>query len=181
MLPAEAEIGDSRLKDWLSSNLPDRDALLARRWLRPFAHRLAHPSLWHFNRWSVARGLALGLFVGILIPLGQIVLAALVALTFRANLLVAAAATLVSNPFTFPAIYFAAYRTGQRVLGDGPAAGSESALPESMTWLLQISGPTALGLFLFASLSALAGYGAVHFAWRLHVLRRRTARRAAGA
>lgn len=165
------------MRRWLAAQLPDRDALLARRWLRPIAHRLGHPSLWHFNRWSVSRGLALGLFCGFLVPMGQIFLAALVAMTLRANLIVAAAATLVTNPLTFPAIYFTAYKLGKRILGStgwGPAdaAAAETALARGSSWLVSVSLPTALGLVTFALLSALAGYGAVQVAWRLWVARR---------
>lgn len=164
------------MKNWLSTHLPDRETLLARRWMRPFAHRLVHPSLWHFNRWSVSRGIALGLFVGLLIPFGQIVLAALFALTLRANLLAASAATLVSNPLTFPAIYFAAYGFGSRVLTGGSSA---PAGPSDLPWLIEVSAPTALGLFVFATAAAAIGYGAVHLAWKAQVRRRWKRRRIA--
>ncbi|MFN3945604.1 MAG: DUF2062 domain-containing protein [Allosphingosinicella sp.] len=163
--------------------MPTRESLLANRWIRPFAHRLTHPSLWHFNRWSVARGIALGLFCGFLVPLGQIFLAAFFALTVRANLIVAAAATLVTNPITFPAIYWAAYSLGQRLLSTSgllafqPDA-ADGYLIQSVAWLLSVSAPTALGLLLFAGLSAVFGYLAVHFGWRLWVQRRWASRQA---
>lgn len=173
------------MKRWLSETLPPREALLGHRWLRPFAHRLHHPCLWHFNRWSVSRGLALGLFCGFLIPFGQIVIAALFALTVRANLVVAAAATLITNPFTFPAIYYGAYRLGQRLLTTdhwaANAAAAETLAAKSLGWMLHVSAPTALGLFLFASASALFGYLGVQFVWRLWVRRRWAARNSAGA
>ena len=171
------------MKHWLSSKLPDRDSLLAKRWMRPFAHRLGHPALWHFNRWSVSRGLALGLFCGFLIPFGQVLLAALFAVTVRANLIVAAAATLVTNPFTFPAIYYAAYKFGSRLVGtewwaiDPDAV--ESFVFRSLAWLLNVSAPTMLGLIVFAAGSALAGYHAVQLAWRLWIVRRWSDRRPA--
>lgn len=155
------------MRRWLIERLPDRDALLARRWLRPLAHRLGHPALWHLNRWSVSRGLALGLFCGFLVPMGQIFLAAFVALSWRANLPVAAAATLVTNPLTFPPIYYAAYRVGDRMVG---SAGEG---------LASVSLPTAFGLVAFALVSALAGYGAVQLGWRIWVVRRWSRRRAA--
>jgi len=170
------------LRRWLSANLPGRDALLARPYLRPLAHRLGDPALWHFNRWSVSRGLALGLFCGFLVPMGQIVLAALIALSLRANLIIAAAATLVTNPLTFPAIYYAAYRVGDRMIGGGAGAAdpaaAESLLAKGSAWLISVSLPTAIGLIVFALLSSFAGYFAVQLAWRAWVARRWARRRA---
>jgi uncharacterized protein len=167
---------EAGVKGWLSSRLPDRESLLSRRWLRPFAHRLSHPSIWHFNRWSVARGLALGLFCGFLIPLGQVVLAALFAFSLRANLIVAAAATLITNPFTFPAIYYGAYRVGSAFLADSwlmlDAHAAESLMLQRVAWLLNVSMPTALGLILFALVSSMVGYFGVQLAWRIYVARR---------
>ena len=58
------------LMNWIRRNSPTREELLASRFIRPFAHRVAHSHLWRFTRTSVPRGTALGLFVGIffLIP-----------------------------------------------------------------------------------------------------------------
>jgi uncharacterized protein len=171
------------LKAWIASRMPTRESLLANRWIRPFAHRLTHPSLWHFNRPGVARGIALGLFCGFLVPLGQIFLAAFFALTVRANLVVAAAATLVTNPLTFPAIYWGAYSLGQKLLSaSGMLAftpdSADTMLIQAVAWLLSVSAPTALGLLLFAGGSAALGYLGAHFGWRLWIQRRWARRRA---
>lgn len=169
------------MNSWLASKLPTREQLLANRWMRPFAHRLTHPLLWHFNRWSVARGLALGLFVGFLVPLGQTPVAAMLALSVRANLIVAAVATLITNPITFPAIYYAAFQVGQRLLTtEGWARSADAAdtlFLSSISWFLSVSAPTALGLFVFGTASATLGYFGVHLGWRAWV-QRRWARRA---
>ncbi len=152
--------------------VPDRDAVMANRWLRPFAHHLVHPSLWHLNRRSVPRGLALGLFVAFILPVGQFALAALLAIPVRANIPVSAAATLVTNPITFPAIYYAAYRVGRVLLSHPAAVEANEAASNLGSQLLAVSGPTALGLVLFACGSGVIGYllGAVW--WRLRTLRR---------
>lgn len=152
--------------------LPDRDRLLANRWLKPFAHRLNHPLLWYFNRRSIARGLALGLFAGFILPVGQIALAALFALSVRANVVIAASATLVTNPVTFPPIYFAAYKLGSGFFGDRLEQMEVSQLHRTAIWLYGIAAPTALGLLLFAIITAFLGYGLVHLIWRLRVTQR---------
>ena len=166
------------MRNWFKRISPDREALLANRWLRPVAHRLAHPEIWHFNRRNVARGVALGLFVGFLVPLGQIVIAALLAASARGNLLVAALATLVTNPLTFPPIYYAAWRTGSFLLSpwrDATGAESVTTGPVADGSMLAMLGsasvPTIAGLILFASVSALLGFALVHLAWRLSLWR----------
>lgn len=161
--------------------LPTRETLLSHRWIRPLAHRLTHPVLWQFKRRRVARGVALGLFVGLMVPLGQTPVAALLALPVRANLIVAAVATLITNPLTFPLIYYAAYRCGILIIG------GETAYPlvehtepgwvaQVAVWLAGASFPTAVGLLVFACAAAFAGYVMVHVGWRRQIRRRRQSR-----
>ncbi|MDP3906540.1 DUF2062 domain-containing protein [Novosphingobium sp.] len=165
------------MRKWFKKVTPRRETLLQNRWLRPVAHRLAHPEIWHFNRRNVARGVALGLFVGFMLPIGQIVVAALLAASARGNLLVAAMATLITNPVTFPPIYYAAYRTGlvllSPVLAEGSAAAPVAAQQAGtmLDMLSSASLPTMFGLLVFASVSAAAGFGAVHLAWRFSLWR----------
>lgn len=78
--------------------MKDRESILASRRIRPFAHLFGHPSLWHLNRLSVPRGLATRLFVGFLLPLGQFIVAALLAVPLSANVPLAAASILTKSP-----------------------------------------------------------------------------------
>lgn len=149
----------------------DRKAILANRWLKPFAHLFAHPTLWHLNRRSVPRALAIGFFTAFIIPVGQFALAALVAVAMRANVPLAAAATLISNPLTFPPIYYAAYKVGFFLLPD-TSAGVGDVAQSLGAMLLDVSGPTALGLLIFAIVSAVVGYLAGAIWWRISLLRR---------
>lgn len=155
---------------WIAGKIPTREQLLTNRWLRPFAHRLAHPMLWRVNRRSIARGVALGLFAAFLIPLGQTPAAALMALTVRANVLIATITTLITNPITFPPIYFAAYQTGQSVLNGRIADLNDAGLFRS--WMLGLAAPTAIGLLLFGLTASLLGYYIVLLGWRWRVVQR---------
>lgn len=87
--------------------------LLRSRWLRPHAGLLLRRHLWHATPRGVAIGLACGVFFGILVPFGQILIAVLVAALLRGNLLIAAAGTLVTNPLTVPFVYLGAHRLGR--------------------------------------------------------------------
>lgn len=170
------------MRKWFIKYSPDKDAPLKSRWLTPIAPRLTPPSIWHFNRRSIARGLALGLFAAFILPIGQIVLAVLLASTVRANVLVASAATLITNPLTFPPIYYAAYRAGSFVL---EAIGGRDASPDvpgslapSMTASMGTASlSTFVGLTLFAILSSLVAFAGVHLAWRLSLIWRWQRRR----
>lgn len=164
------------MRNWFKQITPDPEVLLASRWLRPVAHRLNLPAICHFNRRNVARGVALGLFVGFVLPIGQILVAALLAASARGNMLVAAVATLITNPFTFPPIYYAAYRTGSLILGT--SAGSPQSVGDGgkvsaaaiLEMLTSASFPTLVGLVLFAVISAAVGFLLVHLGWRLSLL-----------
>lgn len=147
---------------------------MASRWLRPFAAHLSSPRIWRFNRRGVARGAALGLFAGFAIPVAQTPFAALFAVAARANLPVAALATFVTNPLSVPFIYYLAYLTGRTVLDVKTerlsAIGPEAGLVERvLSWTVTLAGPTYVGLLLFAAVSALIGYFAVHLGWRIWV------------
>ena len=151
--------------------MKSRDAILKSRWLKPFRHLFYHPSLWHLNRRSVPRALAVGLFAAFIIPVGQFALAALLAVPLRANVPLAAAATLVTNPLTFAPIYLAAYKVGAFLLRHSHDGAGDLASGFGST-LLAVSGPTALGLLVFAVASAAIGYAASSLWWRLNLLRR---------
>lgn len=164
--------------NWFTRRMPTREALMANRWARPFARWLGHPNLWHWNRHSVARGMALGLFVGIVIPLIQSPAAAALAIPARGNLPSAVVATFVTNPFTTPIIYVTAYKVGMMMLAvdmTNPLVdtGASMALLERvLAWLVSASLPTALGLLTFATIAAFIGYFGTHWAWRWRTSRR---------
>jgi uncharacterized protein (DUF2062 family) len=168
---------------WFSKHFPTRQGLKDNRFLKPFARYLHHHFLWQFNRRAVAGGATVGLFFGILFPVLQIFLAVFAAIVWRVNLPVAAFATLVTNPLTFPPIYYLAYRLGAVLTGamspaaviDGDvvhvvaAAADAGWLARLIDWIQAIGLPLALGLFVLATVTALVGYVAVNTVWKLRV------------
>ena len=159
---------------WIKGHIPTRDTIDEFRLLRPFAHHLRHPSLWRLNRRSVPRGVALGLFVGVIIPFMHTFVAALLAIPARANVAVAALLTLVVNPLTIPFMYLAAYRIGSwelhydaGLVSQAAAERFSSELNRMLFWLHHASGPIALGILTLAASAALVGFLISTFAWRL--------------
>ncbi|MDE2434859.1 MAG: DUF2062 domain-containing protein [Sphingomonadales bacterium] len=173
-----------RVIDWLRARFPTREELEANRFIRPFAHRVLRSDLWRFNRRSVPRGIALGLFVGVLVPFAHSAVAALTAVFVRANVPVAIAATWSSNPATWVILFPLAYKIGKAVLHldqmTGVAPISETMQQTQTDHLLErMTGAgldTAFGLFVIATVLATLGYLVTGFGWRLWVARKRRLR-----
>lgn len=172
--------------------MPTRESVRSNRWLRWLGPALHHPRLWHTSRRGLALGVALGVFFGLLVPLAQIPLSAAAAVVLRANLPVAMASTLVTNPATFGPIYYAAWRLGSAVLGEPLPEGSPQEMPESDeslaplphdSWIARaiarlkaVGKPLLLGLALLASVAGVVAYAIVSWAWAMRVLWRRRRR-----
>lgn len=179
------------LPERLRRYLPDPQTLREHRLLRWMGPVLHHPRLWHVNRRGIAMGIAIGIFFGLLIPVAQILFAVVAALVMRANIPAAVGSTLITNPFTFAPVYYAAYHLGVWMLGDAATARGEAALTraaaESATglalWIDRLGSvgvPLALGLVTLAVSLSIIVYFAIHWTWRLRTVRawqRRTARR----
>lgn len=168
--------------DTIRKYMPSREELARNKYLAPIAHRFLSPELWRFTRRSVPRGVALGLFSGFIIPIGQIFLAAFLALPARANVPLAALVTFVTNPFTFPFWVVIANQVGELTLNLDAAVGgvaNEELRSGSLTWLVdlfQLAGVTAFGFLVLAIVSAAVGYLVSSACWRILVARKRAKR-----
>ena len=164
---------------WLErfrASLPTREVLAAHPWLRPVAEHLTDPQLWRLQHESVARGVAVGTFWAFVIPAGQIVVAAAHCTLWRANIPVAAAMTMLTNPFTIGFWLWLAYQFGSLVLGE-PLA---TAVPQDEGLVGQLAAlgwPTVLGMGLFAVGGSALGYVIAKLAWRIRIWFKRRARR----
>ena len=171
------------LRKRLRRFMPDPQRIRKHRflaWLSPWLH---HPHLWHISREGIARGAGIGGFFGLLIPIGQIPAAAIVAIALRANLPMATANTFITNPFTFAPIYYFAYRVGLFILGadqplSDPPPSFTVASPEPITWFAlwseRIVGhgkPLFLGLFVLATSYGATSYFGINLLWRAFTLR----------
>lgn len=181
------------MKEKLKRLLPTPEAISRNRWLKWMGPVLHHPRLWHFSRKGIALGLALGIFFGLLIPVAQIPFSASVAVLLRANLPMAMASTLVTNPVTFGPVYYGAYRLGEFVLGKRALSDRqavillekvEPATDVAKDWrdrirvwsnyIATVGKPLAVGLAIVATLSGIAVYFLTNALW---VLKTRWTRR----
>lgn len=150
--------------------MPDPEVLKEHRSLRFLGKLLHEPNLWHLNRHSVARAMALGLFAAF-IPLPmQMLLAASLAVLCRANLPIAVGLVWLTNPITMPAVFYCTYQLGSWLL-QSPAI----ILPDSLTWswisaeLNALWQPFLLGSVVTGVLAGALGYGLTMLFWRWHV------------
>lgn len=186
---AERGLG-ARFHGWAKRNLPTREVFESNRYLRPFAHRILHSSLWRMTRRSVPRGIALGMFTGILIPMGQIPASAILALPLRANVPAAALTTFFTNPFTTPFLLILYYKVGSWTLhltgSSAPEVKTVVADTGWLSWLQWLAAdlgwPTAIGMAECAVIGGVLGYVVSALCWRLWIAgkwRRRSRERAA--
>lgn len=171
--------------------LPDAERIKGNRWIAWLGPAILHPDLWHLSRRGAARGMAIGVFWGFLIPVAQIPLSAMCAVLLRGNLPLAMVSTLITNPFTFPPVYVFAYWLGALLIGaDAPEVAAAAELGDAAAqgnWYSRLyAGIAALGKPLLVGLPILAVAGAsgvylgVNLVWRWYVVRawRRRRRRA---
>lgn len=160
--------------------LPSHEAIQKNRWVSFLGARLQHHNLWHLHRRSVAGGVAVGIFCGLIPGPLQMISAALLAVLFRVNLPVALFATFYTNPLTIVPLYYVAYQLGALVTGQRQAiAATHFAVPEMawdnwltvmIEWILSLGKPFAIGLPLLAVILAVLGYVLVRLGWRVWVM-----------
>ena len=109
---------------------------------------------------AVARGLALGVFIGFTPTFGiQILLAIALAYLLRQNKLATFVGIFVTNPLTAPIIYGLEYEIGRILLGM-PAVYSRAAFELSLNWHMgaQVFKPLVLGCLVLGIPAAIIAY-----------------------
>lgn len=157
-------------KKLLKKLFPNLDAMRHNQSLEMFGHAGREPNLWHLNRRSVSRGIALGLFCAFVPIPGQMILAAALAIIVRANIPLAVIFVWVSNPITMPALFFTAYKFGTILLGvDLQPFQFEFSLNWLFTELQDRWQPFLVGCISFGALVSAVAYVIVQVYWRSYV------------
>ena len=123
-----------------------------------------------FNRHSVAKAFAVGLFCAFMPVPFQMILAAGLAIIVHANLPMSVALVWITNPITMPAIFYFCYYVGTMVLG-----GSENSFEFELSWTWLINslstiGPAFIvGCLLLAVLFSVLGYVFIQILWRYSI------------
>ena len=167
-------------KEFIKRHCPDADEIRNHRFLQIFGEHINSPNLWHLNRRSVSRGVALGAFWAMVpIPLQMIGVVAS-AITWRANIPLGLVLVWVTNPLTIPPIFIAAYLFGSWILGTPVIAIPDEI---SLKWFTDSLGeiwfPLLTGSLLIGTALAIVSYVTIDFLWR-YTVRKRWKNRFAG-
>lgn len=103
-------------KKRLKKLLPTPEKILESRILKLFAPHLADPRLWQFNRHSLNKAVYIGVLSAFFPLPGQMLLALIGALIFRANVPMALGLTWITNPLTTLPVFYAGYYIGAKII-----------------------------------------------------------------
>ncbi len=109
---------------------------------------------------EIAKGLALGVFIGMTPTLGfQMVIAIFLAILLKENKIAAALGVWITNPVTAPIVYALEYESGRLLMGM-----ERARLPSELTWSTlqnlgwEILAPLCVGSLIFGVLCAALTY-----------------------
>jgi uncharacterized protein (DUF2062 family) len=157
-------------KKLIKKYLPHPRLITSNRWIKLLGPRLHDPSLWHLNRRSFAGAMAVGMFCAFMPVPFQMLLAAIAAITFRVNILVAVPLVWISNPITIAPIFYFCYYIGAIILGT-EVHGFIFEL--NFDWLLSeflyIWQPLLLGSLVAGTIASLVTFFLAQFFWRYHL------------
>ncbi len=160
-------------RQFLKKYSPSAKTIRENKALSCLGESIHQAGLWHMNRHSVAKAFAIGLFcTWIPIPL-QTLIAAFLAIYYRAHLPISVALVFVTNPVTIPPMFYFAYRLGGLMLGVEP-----QSVPMDLSWewitttLGQIWQPLLFGCLILAIISSFLGYYVIDFIWKKNIKKR---------
>ncbi len=146
--------------------MPHPDRIKASKSLRFLGTLIHDPNLWHLNRHSVARAMAIGLFWAMIpMPL-QMAAAAAVAIPARANLPISIGLVWLTNPITMPPVFYCSYKFGAWM-----TSTPTLQMPERITlsWVGQVLQthwqPLLLGSVVLAVVLSILGYVLTNSYW----------------
>ena len=152
-----------RLRRWLRALEPRARQLLDRSWLAQFQPWLEQRALFRFQRQPLARGVAAGMFCGLIPGPLQI------------------PGTFYTNPLTTVPLYVMAFYLGALVMPGAQtlpawssvAPGGEFTVQALGTWMQALGAPLLIGLPTLGLLLAVLGYATVQLLWLAPALHRK--------
>lgn len=146
------------MKKLFEKYIPTKESLKNNKRLKRLNHLFDDLNLWHLNCHSVATAVSISCFICYLPVPGHMIMAALLAIAFQANLPIAIATVWIANPLTIPPMFYLAYRVGAYVLGR-TTIGVHFQLPKNYQALLHdfdyFAFPILIGAIICGALLAI--------------------------
>jgi uncharacterized protein (DUF2062 family) len=169
-----------QLRKWFRGLEPKILSMMSGRVMGRIKPWLDKQDVFDFSRHPLARGVAFGLFCGLLPGPGQILGTLLLCARWRGNIVAGAVMTFYSNPLTIVPLYALAYKIGQALLPGTHVmptfseihADSTGMLSALFSWMHALGWPLLIGLPVMGISLALLGYLTVHGLMLLPVWRK---------
>ena len=160
------------MKKTLKRLSPNPESLKSHKNLGWLSKHLHDASLWNFNRRSISKAFAVGLFCAFIPVPFQMILAAPAAVIFSANLPLSVALVWITNPITMPPIYYGCYKLGAWILD----VEVQQDFVMSLEYVWEVFGviwqPFLLGCIVVSTVSAIVGYWAIQLIYRFKAYKR---------
>ena len=143
------------------------------RYIHIFGDTLKQAELWAFNRNTVTKGIAIGLFCAFLPMPFEMIAALFIAAMLGGNVPFAVACVWISNPLTWIPLYTPCYLLGAKILQLEP-------IPLDQISVLQVGSHYValwLGCLIIGSIVSLSTHFILSMVWRMHIIRRWQRRR----
>ncbi len=133
---------------------------------------LTDPELWKWNKRTIAKAFAIGLFCAFLPMPAHTLLGAILAVMFSANILLSILIVWVNNPITMVPIYYFTYKLGASIIGIEMDLDFEF----SFSYLMENFGNTTLAMWIggiiTSIISAIMGYFAIIAIYKYRAIKR---------
>lgn len=142
-------------------------------WAKPW---IDSHDVFSFTRNPLAKGIAIGLFCGLIPGPLQILGSLLLCSMLRGNIIAAAVATFYSNPFTIVPLYALAFEIGSFIIPGShalpPWNKEVSAFAALVEWIRALGWPLIVGLPTMGLIFASWGYALTQILWLKPVIAR---------
>ncbi|MBT67970.1 MAG: hypothetical protein CMO25_01035 [Thiotrichales bacterium] len=133
---------------------------------------LSDPELWKWNKKTIAKAFAIGLFCAFLPIPAHTLLGAVLAVIFSANILLSMLMVWVNNPITMVPIYYFTYKLGASIMGIEMDLNFEF----SFSYLMNNFGSATLAMWvggiITSIISAIIGYFAIITIYKYKAIKR---------
>lgn len=103
-------------KKKLKKILPTHEKIKEQKFLKFLGSWMHKQEIWSLKRSRIIKGVIIGIFAACLPMPFQMVLAAIVAIIFHANLPISVALVWISNPITMPPLFYFEYQIGNLII-----------------------------------------------------------------